>query len=78
MAERVSAQEIDLTPAEQNSLAELTLNISELRDGGDHAQSNGERAYKLIHLLLSRKAMPDARIKFFVDPEFDIGGRDFS
>ena len=37
--------------------------------------ANGELVAQLTNSLLNRKAIPDQRLSYFSDPEFNVGGR---
>jgi hypothetical protein len=70
-------KEIDLTPAERDLLAQLKFDTSASSDG-DQVRSNGELACNLMHSLLRRDAIPEARLGWFFDPDYNATGRESS
>jgi len=65
---------IELTADERALLSQIEFDVLAIRDH-DAVISNGERAYALTKAVLARDAIPEARLKWFVDPEYNIGGR---
>ena len=70
-----SPQNVELTPPEQELADQLEFDALALRNGGDHARSNGELACRLMASLIARKAIPEVRARFFDDPAYNAGGR---
>jgi hypothetical protein len=70
-------QAIELTPPERDLFARLKFEFDALAagDGGDAARSNGDLAYRLMKSLLARNAIPEPRLRFFNDPDYNIEGR---
>lgn len=65
---------IELTPTETQLAAELKLNSQ--RPGHDHGfKIAGTVSLKLMESLLARQAIPEIRLRYFTEPEFNIGGR---
>jgi hypothetical protein len=67
-------QAIELTEAEEVILTEIKMDPHLLGDYVD-AKRNGVLVQKLIKSLISRQAFPEARIRYFVDPNYNVGGR---
>jgi hypothetical protein len=65
---------IELTPAENEFAVQLNLN-STRRVHGDTLTTAGAVASRLMESLLERQAIPDIRMRYFTDPELNIGGR---
>ena len=67
-------QAIELSEEERNLLEQITLDARDLEHGT--ARANGALVTELMHLLLARKnAIPAHRIRYFTDPDYNIGGR---
>lgn len=66
---------IELTQAEKALVARTDFSPSPMRHDAEAARVNGEAACELMKSLLDRKAIPEARIRFFTDPELNVGGR---
>lgn len=64
---------IELIPSEQRVLSSIKLDAKDI-DGREDALANGEAAFELMESLLNRRAIPDQRLSYFLDPEFNIGG----
>lgn len=67
-------QVVTLTPEEDAIFASIRLDPSEL-DWGEDTQRNGCQVSALMDLLLERKAIPEVRLRYFADPEYDGAGR---
>ncbi|WP_137107659.1 hypothetical protein [Azospirillum argentinense] len=65
---------IDLSDEEREVLDHIKFNFDDL-DGFDDVQRNGEAVLKLIGMLVEREAIPEHRVRYFVDPDYNIGGR---
>jgi hypothetical protein len=64
---------IDLTPEESTLIEGLILDQAHLRGDSDLANINGQRACRLMNLLLTRGAIPEPRLKYFDDPQYRRG-----
>jgi len=64
---------IELTEAEKSVLDEIELNGLAL-SGQEHALRNGELVDQLMQLLIARKAIPAARLSWFTESNYNIGG----
>lgn len=53
----------------------IDFDSSPMRHDADVARVNGEVACELMKSLIGRKAIPEARIRFFTDPQLNVGGR---
>lgn len=66
---------IDLTPDER-ALAEAIRFDPHATLGNPPAfHANGDLVVQLINRLLKRKAIPDQRLSYFSDPDYNVGGR---
>lgn len=65
--------DIELTEDEQRLISQLELHAGQLRDPGRVAH-NGHLALTLTRTLLDRDAIPAARLKYFTDPDCNVGG----
>lgn len=66
--------DIELSQEEKNLVDKIIFEPLQLKDS-DTARNNGEAVLRLIQLLSSRHGIPKVRIKYFTDPEFNLGGR---
>jgi hypothetical protein len=66
---------IDLTPDEQALWEQIYFEPRSSRIDHDKLQSSIEPAYQLARSLLEREAIPPIRLRYFTDPELNIGGR---
>lgn len=64
--------QIELTEQEQQWLSELELDASKVTDH-DEWKRNSEIAAALTKSLLSRKAIPDQRLKYFTNADYRSG-----
>lgn len=67
-------QSIELTDEELYILGQVKFNYDDI-DGYDDALRNGQAVLSLMRSLIERNAIPEHRARYFVDPEFNIGGR---
>lgn len=67
-------QGIELTKAENDLLDNIKLDPSLLTDTND-TRRNGDAACALTLSLFEREAIPENRQRYFLDPEYNIGGR---
>lgn len=65
---------IALTPDEQGLASQINFDALALR-GPDDVRRNGAIVSALIRPLIARKAIPEARVRYFNDPEYFVGGR---
>lgn len=66
---------IELTP-DEIALADAINFDPRTMLGNTHGfHANGDLVVRLTNRLLSRKAIPDQRLSYFSDPEYNIGGR---
>ena len=66
--------DFELTASEKNLLAGITFNPGALREREADIR-NGNAVNMLMKSLIARKAIPSQRLKYFVDPDYHIGGR---
>lgn len=64
-------QIVSLAPAEKKFLDKITFDCGHRND--EVIRTSCKAAAPLANLLLTREAIPDIRIRFFTDPEFNIG-----
>lgn len=65
--------DIELTEDEQRLVSQLVLDAGQLRDR-EHVAHNGRLALTLTRSLLDRDAIPAARLRYFTDPDCNVGG----
>ena len=66
-------QMVSLNPGEQKLLGQITFGLGH---GNDEVLKNScETASVLVTLLLQREAIPEIRVRFFIDPKFNIGAK---
>lgn len=72
----MNAPDITLTPAEQKLFAAIEFDRGR-HDGRiddyETTQRNGETAAALMKSLLANKSIPEVRLKYFTDPEYNVG-----
>lgn len=70
---RYVPQAIELSKSEKVLLDQIELDPKKI----DHSDwlRNGTLVCDLMHSLLGRRAIPEARIKYFIDPEYNPGGK---
>jgi hypothetical protein len=66
--------DISLNSEEQMLFNEIEFDPLLLKNS-DHARENGDAVFKLLKSLVQRKGIPQIRIRYFTDPEFNLGGR---
>lgn len=66
--------QIELTDEEQELIDKIEFDPMKVSDH-QQWQINSELAYRIITLLLSRKAVPEHRIRYFTEPAYNCGGR---
>ena len=64
-------QIVSLAPAEKKLLDKITFDFGHRND--EVVRISCKMAASLANLLLTRKAIPEIRIRYFIDPEFNIG-----
>ncbi|HUC60662.1 MAG TPA: hypothetical protein VMF53_01765 [Alphaproteobacteria bacterium] len=65
---------ITLTPDEQKIVSQIKLDMADLTDGND-VQRNGDAVVELTTCLTRRKAIPEPRTKYFLDPKYNPRSR---
>lgn len=65
---------IELNAEEQALLDALEFDFDAL-DGHEDFEANADRALALTKQLIARQAIPDHRRQYFVDPDYQVGGR---
>lgn len=68
---------IALEAPEQALLQRIAFRVEQLREPG-RFQANGDAVVELVHALYERGAIPEHRLKFFQDPDYNPGGRGVS
>jgi hypothetical protein len=66
---------IELTKAEEKLAGKIVFDVLHPRSDYEENQKNGERAAALMEKLLKRNAIPEARLRYFADPEYNPNGR---
>ena len=69
---------IDLTERERDLVSRIDFNPSARSHDADSWRPVADAMYELTHSLLQRSAIPEARIKFFTDPKYFVGGHGLS
>ncbi|MCG8512079.1 MAG: hypothetical protein MI741_22920 [Rhodospirillales bacterium] len=70
---------IVLTAPERQLVEKIEFNAATLAHDRKAIQENGERACQLMEFLIAREeAIPAHRVSYFTDPDYNIGGRNFS
>lgn len=64
-------QIVSLKPDEKELLGQITFDFS--RHNDEILHTSCKAAASLANSLLTREAIPDIRIRFFINPEFNIG-----
>jgi hypothetical protein len=62
---------IELTEHEQVLLGELRFNIRGMEP--DEVRLNGEIAAELAHSVIKRRAVPEHRVRYFTDRDYNLG-----
>jgi hypothetical protein len=66
--------QIELTAAEQKLVDQVVLDhAGSVRLDYEETIANGELAAALVKSLLARKAIPESRLRYFADREYNIG-----
>lgn len=65
---------VELTDEEESLRASIQLDPRAIKDPVAF-QANANRVAELTRSLLARKAVPDHRLRYFTDPDFNVGGR---
>jgi hypothetical protein len=66
---------VELTEQERMLLERIDFKPSSEIHDADYWRAVGDAAQKLMESLLQRKAIPEVRGRFFIDPKFNIAGR---
>jgi len=69
---------IELTERERDLVSRIAFNPSAGSHNADSWRPVSDAMDELMCSLLQRNAIPEARIKFFTDPQYFIGGRGLS
>jgi hypothetical protein len=70
----MNKSDIELTSEESEVFAQINLDPHALK-GFEDSQQNANLVEFLMESLIDRKAIPDVRISFFTNPEYNSGGR---
>ena len=65
--------QIELTEAEQELASKIIFNLENVRLEPKRAIENGEWAAALKQSLMGRRAIPESRLRYFADPEYNPG-----
>lgn len=65
---------IDLTADEEVLLSEIEFDALRLREHAEYLR-NADKVESLLKSLLERKGVPEHRLRYFTDPECNVGGR---
>src|SRR5437588_2778796 len=65
---------VQLTDSEKALVARVDFEPSGQTHDAAGALANGEAAHALTKSLMERKAIPDVRLRWFTDPNYNIGG----
>lgn len=68
------AKAVELTESEKALVARIDFQPSHRTHDSDAERANGEAACALMKSLRQRKAVPEARIRWFTDGSYNIGG----
>jgi hypothetical protein len=69
-----NTQAIELTQPEKDLLAKIEIRERAWNDlDYQQRQSNGDLVCRLMDSLIARKAIPEPRLRFFNDPDYNIG-----
>ena len=72
--DRNKQPDFELTAQEKELLATITFDPQVVHSHGADIR-NGSAVYALMISLIARKAIPSHRAKYFIDPEYNLGGR---
>jgi hypothetical protein len=78
MRTTVTTLAIELTERESDLASRIDFNPSSGSHNADSWRPIADAMHELMHSLLHRNAIPEARWKFFTDPEYFIGGHGLS
>jgi len=65
---------IDLTEEEKALLSRIEFDPLKIKGGVESVTTICQAAKAVAESLLKRKAIPAHRLRFFVDPEYNVGG----
>src|SRR5260370_939608 len=65
---------VALTDAEKKLVDRIEFEPLNIKGGPEEVQAVCDTARELTLSLLKRKAIPDHRLRFFDDPDYNIGG----
>jgi hypothetical protein len=74
--EAIAPEPVALTDGEADLFSKVNFHVGDRRPVGDLRAAtiaSGEAAARLMESLLERDAIPHVRLRFFTDPEFNIG-----
>jgi hypothetical protein len=72
----VNTGSIELTAEEKAMVAQIDFNpASAERHEPGYWNAVGEAALRLMKSLIARKAIPEVRMRYFTDADFNVGGR---
>jgi hypothetical protein len=63
--------QIELTEAEQELARKIAFDLDNIRLEHEQAIENGELAATLMQCLIDRKAIPENRLRYFGDPDYN-------
>jgi hypothetical protein len=70
----MAVSSVELTGAEKKLLARIEFDPLGITGGVEQVNAVCHAAQELTRSLLNRNAIPDHRLRFFADPEYNIGG----
>ena len=73
--ENMLMMRIELTQAEKQLWDKIDFNPSAVRASHESLRASCESAHDLAHSLLERKAIPEIRLRYFTDPNLNIGSK---
>jgi len=65
---------IDLTEAEKRLADRIEFDASKIKGGVEEVEAVCAAARELATSLLNRKAIPPHRLRYFADPDYNVGG----
>ncbi len=74
----ISAKHVKLTEAEAELAKRIEFNPASRTHDAAAAHASGEGAWLLMKSLVKRDAIPKTRLRWFTDPDCNIGGRGVS
>jgi hypothetical protein len=69
-----STKTVGLTEPEQALAAQINFEPSRTAHDATAVRASGEAAAALMKSLKARKAIPEVRVQWFTDPEYNVGG----